>query len=93
MYIEGSATVVAQYCCLLCRQQKGTLKELQEEEQRELLELLGVLDFVHRPGIYKIENTSFRKLELFPKNDAFWDVTPCGSCKNQGHNSDPAICL
>jgi hypothetical protein len=26
----------------------------------------GFLDFVHRPEFYKQENTTFRKLDLFP---------------------------
>jgi hypothetical protein len=25
----------------------------------------------------------FMKIEEFLKNGAFWDVTPCGSCKNR----------
>jgi hypothetical protein len=28
----------------------------------------GVLDFVHRPIFWKLENTTFRKLDLFPSS-------------------------
>jgi hypothetical protein len=28
----------------------------------------GFLDFVHRPEFYKQENTTFRKLDLFPSS-------------------------
>jgi hypothetical protein len=31
-----------------------------------VLRIFGVLDFVHRPIFQKIENTTFRKLDLFP---------------------------
>jgi hypothetical protein len=30
------------------------------------------LDFFHRPMFYKIENTTFRKLDLFPKRRVFY---------------------
>jgi hypothetical protein len=31
----------------------------------------GFLNFVHRPEFYKQENTTFRKLDLFPKRCVF----------------------
>jgi hypothetical protein len=30
--------------------------------------ITGFLDFVYRPAIYKLENTTFRKLDLFPSS-------------------------
>jgi hypothetical protein len=34
------------------------------------------------PEFYIRRNTRFRKLESLLKNGVFWDVWPCGSCKN-----------
>jgi hypothetical protein len=33
-----------------------------------ILRIAGFLDFVHRPVFQKIENTTFRKLDLFPSS-------------------------
>jgi hypothetical protein len=30
--------------------------------------ITGFLDFFHRPVFYRIENTTFRKLDLFPSS-------------------------
>jgi hypothetical protein len=32
------------------------------------LRIAAVLDFVYRPGFWKLENTTFRKLDLFPSS-------------------------
>jgi hypothetical protein len=33
-----------------------------------LFRITGFLDFVHRPVFLKLENTTFRKLDLFPSS-------------------------
>jgi hypothetical protein len=35
---------------------------------RNSLKIAGSLDFVHRPVFYKLENTTLRKLDLFPSS-------------------------
>jgi hypothetical protein len=30
--------------------------------------IIGFLDFVHRPVFYKLEDTTFQKLDLFPSS-------------------------
>jgi hypothetical protein len=40
----------------------------------ETLITTKLLDFVHRPDFHKPENTTFRKLDLFPKRCVFWFV-------------------
>jgi hypothetical protein len=49
------------------------------ETDREFI-ITGFSDSLHRPVLYKLENTTFGKLDLFPKNVVFWDVAPCRSC-------------
>jgi hypothetical protein len=34
-----------------------------------MLKITGGSDFIHRPVFYKLENTTFRKLDLFPSSD------------------------
>jgi hypothetical protein len=36
--------------------------------ETKLLLIAGFLDFVHRPVFWKLENTTFRKLDLFPSS-------------------------
>jgi hypothetical protein len=53
----------------------------------KLTELLGFLDFFHRPVFYKIENTMFRKLDLFPSSgDAEKTPTQLGSLERANLN-------
>jgi hypothetical protein len=60
----------------------------------ENLRITGFLDFVHRPDLYitrqhKVSETGPvpETFEVFTavttKNAVFWDVMPCGSCKNR----------
>jgi hypothetical protein len=35
---------------------------------RNLLRIFGFMDFVHRPAFYKLENTAFRQLDVFPSS-------------------------
>jgi hypothetical protein len=41
----------------------------QEQNNFATLTVAGLLDFAHRPEFYKLENTAFWKLGLFPSSD------------------------
>jgi hypothetical protein len=60
--------------------------QIQEDRNFDIamkFRIIFFLDFIHRPEFYIPEDTMIRKLDLFPKNCVFWDVKPCGSCKNR----------
>jgi hypothetical protein len=42
-----------------------------------LLRVTGFLDFAHRPVVFEIENTAFRKLDLFPFSGEGGDALLC----------------
>jgi hypothetical protein len=42
------------------------------------LRITGYLDFVYRPVFYKLENITFRKLDLFPSSDEGEDTYSVG---------------
>jgi hypothetical protein len=45
-------------------------------------------------GLYsssRILNTAFWKMDLLPKNAVFWDVRPCGSCKNRRYSETSVL--
>jgi hypothetical protein len=56
---------------------------MEAEASQQTSDLTGLLRFVCRSDFPKLDNTPFRKMDLFPKNAVFWDVAPCGSCKNR----------
>jgi hypothetical protein len=50
--------------------------------------ITGALDFVHRPELKTRKRFGYYvRFEVFTavtmKNGVFWDITPCGSCKNR----------
>jgi hypothetical protein len=46
-----------------------------------ILRITGFLDFVHRPVFYKPDNTTFRKLDLFPSSSEGVDTYCVGYLK------------
>jgi hypothetical protein len=48
--------------------------------------ITGILDFFHRPVFYKIENTTFRKLDLFPSSSEGGKRTQLGSLERANLN-------
>jgi hypothetical protein len=45
------------------------------------------LDFVHRPVFYKLENTTFRKMDLFPSSEGGKTPTQLDSSPEDGDRS------
>jgi hypothetical protein len=46
-----------------------------------IFSITGFLEFVHRPVFYKLENTTFRKLDLFPSSGEGGDTYSVGSLR------------
>jgi hypothetical protein len=47
------------------------------------LRITGFLDFVHRQVFWKLENTTLRKLYLFPSSGEVGDAYSVGSLKEE----------
>jgi hypothetical protein len=53
---------------MLCSPKHRDLSELYGVRRKKAAITTKLLDFVHRPDFYKQENTTFRKLDLFPSS-------------------------
>jgi hypothetical protein len=51
--------------------------------------ITGVLDFFHCTVFYKLENTTFRKLDLFPSSDEGWKTPQLGPLERANVNHWP----